>query len=353
MALGGLALGLELVGEARSPVAIANRPGTADLYVAEQGGRVRRFEGGTGPASNDIVLDLQGRVSGGSEQGLLGLVFSVDGERVYLHYTDRSGSSVIARYDMAANVADVGTEEVLLVVAQPRNNHNGGHLAFGPDGFLYIGLGDGGGAGDPDRNGQNPATLLGSILRIDVSPAEGYRIPSDNPFMAGDGAPEAFVWGVRNPWRFSFDSATGDLWVADVGQDRFEEVTVLRAADGAGNGANMGWNELEGFEPFRGGTVPPGHVAPIATYAIASGRCAVTGGSVYRGSEIPSLVGTYVFGDFCSGELFGIDAAVDADGQMVSLDIPTVDQLSSFGVDEAGELYALSRAGGIFRIVAR
>ena len=181
-----------------------------------------------------------------------------------------------------------------------------------------------------------------------MSGESGYTVPADNPFVAGGGAPEVFTWGVRNAWRFGFDA--GDLWIGDVGQDRFEEITVLRSANGGGNGANLGWNATEGDEAFRGAATPAGHVAPIVTYAHTNGRCSITGGEVYRGSAIPQLGGTYLYGDFCSGEVFGIRA--DGSERAVRLDIPVVSQLTSFGLDASGEIYALSRAGGVFRIVS-
>ncbi|MFT7476088.1 MAG: glucose/arabinose dehydrogenase [Verrucomicrobiales bacterium] len=268
---------------------------------------------------------------------------------LFINVTDRGGDTVISRFAMVDSVADVESEEVLLTIPQPRANHNGGQLAFGPDGYLYIGMGDGGGGGDPGDHGQNPKTLLGSILRIDVDTAEGYIIPPDNPFSDGE-APEVFVWGIRNAWRFGFDSVTGDLWIGDVGQDRFEEVTVLRAAEGSGNGANLGWNEAEGAEPYRGGTIPDDHVGPVIAYGHASDRCSITGGEVYRGDDIAELKGTYIYGDFCTGEVFGF--RVDESTEPARLDLRAVSLLSSFGLDAAGEIYALSGSGGVFRIVS-
>jgi glucose/arabinose dehydrogenase len=346
--LGSISLDLELVATLTSPVGMAPRPGTDDLFVIEQQGRVVRLPGGNAEGA-DTTLDLRGEVSNGNEQGLLGLVFSPDGDRLFVNYTDRSGDTQIARFEMAGTSADTATQKILLSIPQPNGNHNGGHLAFGPDGYLYIGMGDGGGGGDPGNNGQNPNTLLGSILRIDVDTAEEYSIPPENPFLGGD-APEVFIWGIRNAWRFGFDSLTGDLWIGDVGQDRFEEVTVLRAEDGGGDGANLGWNEVEGAEPFRSGTIPDEHVAPVITYAQAQGRCSITGGEVYRGSVITNLYGTYLYADFCSGEVFGY--RVDGSVEEAGLDIQNVNRPSSFALDNKGEIYVLSRRGGIFRIIA-
>lgn len=348
MPLETIGLELELISTFRGPVGVVVRPGTDDLYVVEQAGRIVRLPAGS-PEDADVALDLRGALSLGNEQGLLGLAFSGDGAALYVDYTDGAGTTTIARYAMAGPVADAESAEILLTIPQPRGNHNGGQLAFGPDGYLYIGLGDGGGGGDPGENGQNPDTQLGSILRIDVSGSSGYAIPNDNPFVAGQ-APEVFIWGIRNAWRFSFDPATGDLWIGDVGQDGFEEVTVLRADDGGGNGANLGWNAVEGTEPFRGAAIPADHVAPVITYAHSGGRCSITGGEVYRGDNIAELQGTYLYGDFCSGEVFGY--RVDGSATPVRLDVPAVDRLTSFGVDGDGEALVVSRSGGLFRIVS-
>jgi glucose/arabinose dehydrogenase len=337
-------LALVQIAEVSSPVAFVQRPGSAELFVAEKAGRVRNL------STNTVVLDIAGEVSTGNEQGLLGMAFSPEGGQLFVNFTDRSRDTVVRRYDVDGSTVDAGSIVDVIRVDQLRSNHNGGHLVFGPDHYLYIGLGDGGGGGDPGENGQNPNTLLGSMLRI-IPTDDGYDIPPDNPFAGGgDGAPEVFMWGLRNPWRYSFDPDNGDLWIGDVGQDRFEEVDVVRAAEGGGNGANLGWNELEGSEPYRGGSAPDGHTQPRVAYAQTDGRCSVTGGEVYRGAAIPSLVGTYVFGDFCTGEIFGVAASGDA--TMFELDIDHVSELSSFATDSAGELYAISLGGTIFRVDA-
>lgn len=340
-------LDLELVATLSQPVGLVARPGTDDLFVIEQAGRIVRLPNGSADGA-DTTLDIRGEVSLGNEQGLLGIAFSPNGERLYTNSTGTDGSTVIERYDMVGSAVDIDTHEVLLLIPQPRGNHNGGGLAFGPDGYLYIGMGDGGGGGDPEQHGQNTDTHHGSLLRIDVSTTDGYAVPPDNPFVDGE-APEVFVWGIRNAWRFGFDEGNGDLWIADVGQDRFEEVSVLRAAEGGGNGANLGWNQTEGTETYRSGVIPDDHVAPVITYA-HGGRCSITGGEVYRGSEIADLYGTYIYGDFCSGEVFGY--RVDESGGQVTLGVSTVSQLSSFGRDNDGEIYVLSRAGGVYRITS-
>ena len=346
--LARIGLGLELVATLNGPVGLVARPGSSDLFVVEQQGRIVRLPNGRSEGA-DTTLDIRGNVSRGNEQGLLGMAFSPDGDTIYTNHTDGAGDTQIIRWDMSGTTADPNSGEPLLTVDQPRGNHNGGQLAFGPDGFLYIGMGDGGGSGDPGLHGQNPNTLLGSILRIDVSGDDGYVIPPSNPFVDGE-APEVFIWGIRNAWRFGFDQVTGDLWIGDVGQDRFEEISVLRSADGGGNGANLGWNAVEGPEPFRGAAVPDGHVGPVISYGHGSGRCSITGGDVYRGDAIPALHGTYLYGDFCSGEVFGY--RVDGSVEEVRLDIGAIDRLSSFGIDNNGEMFAVSGGGGVFRIVA-
>ena len=345
-ALTDIDLELELVASLSSPVTFGTRQGSADIFVGEQSGRIVRLPNGTADGA-DTTLDLRGSVSLGMEQGLLGFAFAPNGQRLYAHYTNTSGSSVISRFDVSGNSVVSGSQEVLLTIPQPFGNHNGGRLAFGSDGLLYIGLGDGGSSGDPQGHGQNPNTLLGSVLRIDVSGQSGYTIPPGNPFANGGGAPEIFVWGIRNAWRLSFDPANGDLWIADVGQDRMEEVTVLRV--GTGSGANLGWNLVEGTESFRGQPAPAGHVGPILTYSHGSGRCSITGGEVYRGDDIAGLGGTYLYGDFCTGEVFGFRA--NGGGTPQRLDLPAIDRLSAFGLDSSGEAYVLSRGGGVFRVV--
>jgi glucose/arabinose dehydrogenase len=238
---------------------------------------------------------------------------------------------------------------VLLTVEQPFPNHNGGQLAFGPDGYLYLGLGDGGSGGDPQGNGQNPATLLGSIVRIDVNGDEPYAIPADNPFADGaGGAPEVFLYGLRNPWRFSFDRGTGQLWIADVGQNAYEEIDRVDPAADAG--ANLGWNLMEASHCFVAGCSPEGLVLPITEYGRDAG-CSVTGGFVYRGTAIEGLAGWYLFSDYCSGLIFGVPSDA-APGTAPRLLLETGLSVSSFGQDSDGELYVADIAGGgIYRIV--
>lgn len=361
---------IELVEVARldRPIALAARPGTDDLYVAEQTGLVRRLEpqgGSTFTTDRMPVLDLRNQTSAAGERGLLGMTFSPDGSRLYVDYTDTHGDTRITEYTMDGDHADGDSARELLVVDQPFANHNGGHLAFGPDGYLYIGLGDGGSNGDPHSNGQNNEILLGKILRIDpftstdVTP---YRIPSDNPFAtSAEGRPEIWISGVRNPWRFSFDIVTGDMWIGDVGQDTWEEIDLIPAGD-AGRGANLGWSLFEGNHPFNGDD-STGLIPPVHEYSHDDGNCGVTGGYVYRGTAIPGLVGRYIFGDHCRAELlaspFGADrtAGRSGDGPDVVFDTAlrlgvsvATDSLVSFGQDNRGEIYVLSSEGPVYLI---
>ena len=337
-------------------VGMAYPPGGADrLYVVLQPGRIVSFPNDREVDSAELFLDIRDRVNDrGEEEGLLGLAFDpqyADSGHFYVYYS-ASGPrrSVVSRFSVSADGrAGPGSERVLLEVAQPFSNHNGGQIAFGPDGYLYIALGDGGSRGDPQGNGQDLGTLLGSILRIDVSALDStgsYAIPADNPFVGHGGArPEIWAYGLRNPWRFSFDRATGDLWTADVGQNRFEEVDIVRA------GLNYGWNMMEGVHCFeRSECDRTGLEMPAAEYGREVG-CSVTGGYVYRGSSLPSLYGAYVYGDYCSGRIW----ALRHDGDEVTEHVQIVDsglRIPSFAEDAAGELYVLSFDGTIYRLVA-
>lgn len=356
-------LTLELIAEVPGAIAVAPRSGSLDLYVAERAGRVWRVERQvdekawteTWKLANRPVLDLRDEVSTDGERGLLGIVFSSDGRALYLSYTDAAGESVLEAVDMGTSGADMSTRRELLRVPQPFANHNGGHVAIGPDGFLYWSLGDGGGGGDPLDTGQDPSDLFGSVLRIDPFPQgdRPYGIPAGNPFAGPDagGAPEVWLWGARNPWRFSFDRRTGDLWVADVGQNRWEEINLLTTAQHQrGAGANLGWNEMEGFETFDGGTEPADHDPPIFVYGREEGRCSITGGHVYRGSLLTALDGVYVYGDLCTGEIRGLQVTDEgmAEGPLTARAEPGT--LVSFGEDAAGELYVLELTGRLSRL---
>ena len=320
-------------------------------FVVEQPGRIVALN-----SENDsnTFLDIRDRVRDrGEEEGLLGLAFDPDFESngfLYVYYTaDGPRRSVISRFsvDPGDRTADPGTETLVLEVEQPYANHNGGQIVLGPDDFLYVGLGDGGSAGDPKGNGQNPATLLGAILRLDVSSLDStgtYSIPPDNPFVGvQDARPEIWAYGLRNPWRFTFDSETGDLWAADVGQNKLEEVDLIRP------GLNYGWNIMEGDECYPRSCDTRGLELPIAVYG-RDGGCSITGGYVYRGSRIPSLYGAYVYGDFCSGKIW----AFRYDGSRVTESILLADtkiRISSFAEDTDGELYILDLDGEIYRFV--
>jgi len=338
---------LVLVATLEQPLAMAMRSGDRSLYVAEKTGRIMAIrDGSVDPVP---VLDLTSEVSLGGEQGLLGLAFSPSGRDVYVNYTDTNGDTRVAGYAMRNGRVDPASRRDVLFVDQPYANHNGGNLAFGPDGYLYIGLGDGGSGGDPQGNGQSLSTLLGKMLRIDPTPSgdRPYRIPSDNPFVDRSGArSEIWAYGLRNPWRYSFDRVTGDLWIGDVGQSAWEEVDVQLASSSGGE--NYGWNRMEGSHSYGGADPPANAVRPVYEYSHDHG-CVVTGGYVYRGKAIRDLDGAYVFADFCAG---GLEALRLQDGRVIDQHSlgSVVPNLSSFGEDAQGELYAMSLSGGVFRL---
>jgi glucose/arabinose dehydrogenase len=342
----GTRVRLEQVANLKDPIAIAVRPDDPSLYIAEQGGAIVALRPGTRSAPQTI-LDLTGQIVSGGEQGLLGLTFSPDGRWLYASFTDRNGNSNLVAYRFAGGAVQ-GVGRRILLVDQPTSIHNGGDIAFGPDGMLYLGLGDGGGEGDPNGTGQRIDTLLGKIVRIEATPAGSspYAIPRSNPFVGRAGVrPEIWAFGLRNPWRFSFDRATGDLWIGDVGQGNWEEVDEQSALSRGGR--NYGWSCYEGDHPF-GSCRPPDIVMPVYEYDHVSSGCAIIGGYVYRGSAIPALRGAYVFGDYCAGRLMALASA--GDGARAWPLGPKVTGLDSFGQDSSGELYALSSGGGVFRL---
>jgi glucose/arabinose dehydrogenase len=351
------------IADVRAPVAMAARPATNDLYVAEQAGRIRRItidrseEKPAYDLQTQPALDISSQTKAQGERGLLGVAFSPDGSHIYIDYTDTSGNTHIVEYRMSGHDVDTDTRRELLEIDQPFPNHNGGQLAFGPDHFLYIGMGDGGGQGDPNGNGQNTNVLLGKILRIDPttpSADKAYGIPAGNPFATGGGAPEIWLFGVRNPWRFSFDTATDDLWVADVGQDEVEEIDWLPAAnDGAGRGVNLGWNIKEGDTTYHGGDAVGALVDPVFEYTHEGQNCSITGGYVYRGQDVPALRSAYIFGDYCTADIRALvlqDGAV-ADERELGVSVAS-NSLSSFGQDQTGEVYVLSTDGTVYKIDA-
>lgn len=339
-----------LVAEFDQPVMLAPVPGaTGTFFVVEKEGRIRLLENGR---KGRVVLDIVDQVSSGGERGLLGLAVHPDGSHLYLDYTNRGGDTRVVEYAIDGSTIDASSRRELLAVDQPYANHNGGHLAFGPDGMLYISLGDGGSGGDPKGNAQNLQVLLGKILRIKVLPGNQsppYAIPEDNPFNGQQGMrAEIWAYGLRNPWRFSFDRADGTLWIGDVGQNDYEEID--RSPPGSTGGENYGWDRLEGFHSFEG-SPPASHVLPVLEYGRQGGNCAVTGGHVYRGTKIDGLQGWYVFGDFCRGDLWALRADASSPAQSVPLGAK-VESLTSFADDGTGELYALSLQGGVYRLEA-
>jgi hypothetical protein len=328
------------------------------LFVVEQGGVVRVIRRDTLLATP--FLDLTTKIDAGGERGLLSLAFhpqyAANG-RFYVYFTDPNGDIRIVRYVVSAdsNVADSLSGDTVLAVPHPgQSNHNGGQLQFGPDGKLYAGLGDGGGGGDPDTNAQNRHRLLGKLLRLDVAGASGYTIPADNPFATDtSAAPEIWALGLRNPWRFSFDRQTGDLYIGDVGQGAWEEVNVQQAP-GVG-GRNYGWNTMEGLHCYPPGTATcnqTGLALPVLEYDHQIG-CSITGGYVYRGTRVPVLSGQYLYADFCS---HFVHALSFSGGQVIDIDLTTQldphGDVSSFAEDGRGELYIITLGGSLYRIVA-
>ena len=337
------------------PVSLVDVPdGSGRLLILEQPGRIRVFKNGA--VLQDPFLDITDKVeSGGNEQGLLGIALHpkfTANSFFYINYVDLNNYTVIARYKVSGNpdLADKNSEKVLLHIKQPFLNHKGGQLAFGPDGYLYVGLGDGGSERDPNLIGQSLNTLLGKLLRIDVDHGDPYAIPGDNPFANGGGLPEIWAYGLRNPWRFSFDRQTGDLYIADVGQDLYEEIDYLPA--GSPGGTNFGWSYREGLHSYKGS--PPAGlkmVDPVWEYGHNLG-CAVIGGFTFgRSSLFPDLQGLYIYGDYCSGNVWGLWQQ-SADGKWQNrLLFQTGLNISSFGQDQSGNLYLLDlQGGGIYKL---
>ena len=322
------------------------------IFVVEKAGRILIFKDGVQLA--EPFLDIVRLVnSQSSERGLLGLAFHpsyAENGQVFVNYTDLNGNTVVARYQVSddENRADPNSQEILLNISQPYSNHNGGMIAFGPDGFLYIGMGDGGSGGDPQGNAQNPNALLGKILRIDVDSGSPYGFPPGN---APGGRPEIWALGVRNPWRFSFDRVTGDMLIGDVGQNQWEEIDILPA--GILGGINLGWDFYEGTHPYEG-TPPEGNsfIFPVIEYQHGGGTCSVTGGYVYRGSLLPDWQGVYLFGDYCTGTVWG--ALPDSSGNWQTNQLFDLQaSLSSFGEDEKGEIYLIDLGGTIYKLTGK
>ncbi len=331
------------------PLLVTAPAGDSRVFIVEQPGRIRVLrDDSLLPAP---FLDITAKVGSGGERGLLGLAFHPDyasNGLFFVDYTDRDGDTRVERYhaEPSGDVADPASAHLILSVPQPYANHNGGLVVFGPDGKLYVGLGDGGSGGDPQRNGQNPHTLLGSILRLDVDGGDPYAIPPDNPFADGQGGrPEIWAYGLRNPWRFSFDRPSGLIYVADVGQNAWEEIDVAPADRG---GLDYGWNIMEGTHCYGASTCDrSGLVLPVLEYGHDEG-CSITGGHVYRGSNVPDLVGWYVYADYCSGWIRALRYADGAVQERRPLDTG-IGPVSSFGVDARGELYVTSGNGSVYR----
>ena len=332
---------LEPIGEFEDPVYVTQPRGDDDLFVVEQCGVIQRLAPGGGEPS--VFLDLSELVTCGGEQGLLSLAFAPDYAEsglLYVNYTDGAGDSLTVEYERAAGdpaVADPDSARELLKIEDFASNHNGGLLAFGPDRELYLGMGDGGGAGDPERTAQNPESPLGKLLRIEIDDPGNYEVAA---------------LGLRNPWRYSFDSDNGDLWIGDVGQSALEEIDAVQATDFGGRPPNFGWSAFEGTQRYNDDQEAPGALAPVYEYGRDGGGCSVTGGYVVRDPELASLYGRYLYGDFCEGELHSFTADPSRptdDDRALGL---RVEQLSSFGEDAVGRIYAVSLDGPVYRLVA-
>jgi glucose/arabinose dehydrogenase len=351
----GRGVTLEKIGEFDQPDYVAQPPGSGDLYVVERPGGIRIVRDGR--TLGEPALDIADQVSDdGQEQGLLSIAFPPDFQEsrlLYVYFTGNDQDQHVVEYRARDDgTADPGSARELLRMDDFASNHNGGLLLFGPDGHLYIGTGDGGLAGDPERNGQDLGSLLGKMLRIDPARSFGrpYSVPADNPFADRPGArPEVCNYGLRNPWRFSFDRETLDLLIGDVGQNAFEEIDFRPAGQICGN--NFGWSAFEGNERFNSDQSAPGAVAPILTYPL-DGGCSVTGGYVVRDPSLPSMAGRYIYGDFCEGQLrsFRPSTGGAADDKPVGLDVAS---LSSFGEDNEGHVYAVSLEGPVYRLVPK
>lgn len=350
-------LGVEQILNGQPPLTFLTNAGDGSgrIFVIQQRGVIVAYDSSW--AEIGTFMDISERVRSGGEQGLLGVAFHPDFEsngRFFVHYTARNGNSTTSEFGLDANGnGDPASERVLFTIDDPFPNHNGGMLAFGHDGYLYLGMGDGGSGGDPLNSGQQTGTMLGKMLRIDINTGDPYGIPADNPFADGDGGlPEVWAWGLRNPWRFSFDRVTGGMFIGDVGQNIREEIDVEPAGEG---GHNYGWSRMEGDRCYDSVNCNrQGLTMPAFTYGRDDGSCSVTGGYVYRGSAFPDLYGAYVFSDYCSGVLWAFDAesALES-GRARGMPLGESGlSPSSFGEDEAGELYIVGHGGTINRLVA-
>jgi glucose/arabinose dehydrogenase len=350
-----LELRLEVVASGfSSPLHLTAPAGDPRLFVVEQPGRIRIIQDGQRLATP--FIDLTDRIASGGERGLLSMAFDpayATNGFFYVNYTDRNGDTVVERFRVSSdpNRADPATARRILFVDQPFANHNGGHILFGPDGMLYIAMGDGGSGGDPQRHGQNRNSLLGKLLRIDVSRGDPYAIPSDNPWVGQAGARgEVWAYGLRNPWRIWFDRTDRVLYVADVGQGQIEEVNAVSQSTAA---VNYGWNIMEGGQCYNAGScTQTGLTLPVLTYNHSGGACSVTGGIVYRGQRIPEIQGHYFYGDYCAGWVRSFRLSGGAATSELQWSLGSVGQILSFGEDSAGEMYLLSGNGNVYRFVS-
>ncbi len=352
----GNGLRLVKVADFEAPVYVTAPPGDKQrLFVVEQAGRIQVRKAGR----SRTFLDIRNLVTNSGEQGLLSMAFAPDyatSKHFYVYYTDKGGQQRVVEYSASSpDKADPGSARLVLRMPDPESNHNGGLLLFGPDKHLYIGTGDGGGAGDQHGtrgNGQNKGVLLGKILRIDPaqSGSSAYTIPDDNPFSGSGERREIYAYGLRNPWRFSFDRRTGDLSIGDVGQDAYEEIDFVRK--GKGRGKNFGWRAFEGNSTYKSGESAPGAVAPVIVTKHSAGNCSITGGVVVRDRNVPGAYGRYLYGDFCKGEILSAKLKLPK----VTSNRKTgmkVESLSSFGEDARGRVYVVSLSGPVYRLAAR
>jgi len=332
------------------PIAIAVRTGDPRLFIAEKVGTVRAWNG---TSLSRPLLNISKLVSKGTEQGLLGLAFNPAGKKLYVYFTAKNGrgaagDDVLREYRFSNGHAVARTARDLFRLADPYPNHNGGNVVFGQDGYLYVGIGDGGSSGDPQDRAQNLKSLFGKMLRIDPKPAgkRNFTIPPSNPFVGKPANDAIWAYGLRNPWRWSFDRLNGDLWIGDVGQNTWEEVDHQLSTSAGGE--NYGWNLTEGNHPYNGGTPPSNWVPPVFEYRHLNNNCAIIGGYVYRGSAIAALAGAYLYADLCVGNL---RAFMPSDPTTTVRDLGShVDTPTSFGEDQNGELYVMTLGGRLFRI---
>jgi len=347
-------LELTSIGEFAAPVDIIARPGDERIFVVELMGTVTATTGDSA-ATPVTVLDVSAQTLIEGERGLLGAAFHPAADYLYVHYSNLQGDSVVAEYrvDATSGIADATSERIVMTVEQPYANHNGGEVTFGPDGYLYLGFGDGGLADDPNRSALDLTSPLGKILRIDPQATDtaAYAVPADNPFVDNPNAePAIWSYGLRNPWKFSFDSVTGDLWIADVGQNQWEEINAAPATSGtnAGRGLSFGWSAFEGSTRFNNDQSADGHTEPFLSYERLEGKCSISGGAVSRDATLPQLDGWYIFGDYCTGQIFGINSAAGGDQDLIEL--AQVDALVAIATGADGSLYAASVAGPVYRL---